>query len=104
MSNKFYELDVVHLRLSYICPEGYAVESISGSLMNLKPFNRSEILMTYSVKVIRTNLEPLPSEDFTAIYPFCYIYANDLTELEKNVRLYFNKLRIQQPPVNNSQE
>jgi hypothetical protein len=48
VSNYIYELDLAHLRISYILPEKVTCKCVNTSLYNDSPGDRSNLTMSYS--------------------------------------------------------
>lgn len=92
-----YEMDVAHLRISYILPEGLHCFKVCTKLYNWKPYNRSDIELVYEVVVLDT-------QDAVANKFFKSFEAPSLQEATEKVRRYFIKNPYKQSPVSKSPE
>jgi len=77
-----YEMDVTHLRISYILPEGLHCFKIETNLYNWEPYDRSQIEIMYQADILGPDLED--KNRF-----FKTFESTSLQALQEEIRKYF---------------
>lgn len=92
-----YEMDVAHLRISYILPKGLFCFSIDTAMYNYSPYDRSELIMEYKANIQNHEKE----EGFL----FCKSFtAESLQAVQEKVRKWFLLNDYKQHAVEKSPE
>lgn len=90
-----YEMDVAHLRISYILHEGLMCFSITTNMYNYDPYDRSRLSMEYSANI--------QVKDQKVKNGFHKSFEGaSLQQVTEDIRQYFIKNPYKQSPVSKS--
>ena|ERR1700690_1721277 len=92
MKNYIYEMHLTMLRINYLCAENQFCDNIKTVMINMKPYDMTDLLMTYQTHLYENRLDT----NLNCILPECIdsIEAESLEQLVEKARIVIRERKL----------